>query len=283
MAQSTMKDRIFLIGNASKSEAVAAFTRLSEWLDSEGLLAGSDLNGCPEKVNAARPDYVVALGGDGTILAAGQAMQHRQVPIIGVNIGKLGYLANFDESEIHQSLGDILTHPDWISRRMILDVRIESPSGEKWECIALNDCVIRVGDPFRTVSLDVQIDDRPLCTLIGDGVILATPTGSTAHNMSCGGPILEPGVEAIILTPKCAHSFTHRPVVVLPSSEVCIRVLPQSRGAAAVLDGQRVHSIDPDSRIYIARSKTVFQLVHNPRRTTWDTLITKLKWGQDVT
>ncbi|MCG8404593.1 MAG: NAD(+)/NADH kinase [Phycisphaerales bacterium] len=278
-----MTPRIFIIGNASKPRVVEVFHRLSEWLETKGMLVGNDLNGRPETLNAARPDYVIALGGDGTILHAGQAMQHRQVPIIGVNMGKLGYLADFDEAELQQHLEQVLANPNLVSRRMMFDVRIVSSEGEAWEGVALNDCVIRVGAPFRTVGLELQIDDRPLCTLAGDGVILATPTGSTAHNMSCGGPIVEPGVEAIIVTPMGPHSFTHRPVVVSRSSRMCIRTLSQSDGVVTVLDGQRVLQVYPDTRIYVSKSKSFFQLVRNPARRSWDTLITKLKWGQNVT
>lgn len=282
MTHSTSPPRIFLIGNAGKPRVVETFEGLAQWLTSKDMLAGHDLSGRLESLNAARPDYVVALGGDGTILHAGQAMQHRQVPIIGVNMGKLGYLADFDVSELRQNLDDILANSQLVSPRMMFDVRIVSPEGEPWEGVALNDCVIRVGDPFRTIGMELRIDDRPLCTLAGDGVILATPTGSTAHNMSCGGPIVEPGIEAIIVTPNSPHSFTHRPVVVSPESRVCVRMQAQSAGVAAVLDGQCVRHISPDTEIQVSKSKSQFQLVRNPARGPWDMLVTKLKWGQDI-
>lgn len=277
------KARIFLLGNASKPNVGAAFDRLAKWLGTRGQLCGSDMNGMPERLNESRPDFVIALGGDGTILHAAQAMQQRQVPIIGVNMGKLGYLADFDENEVCQSLDALLESDQLISRRLMLDVRIVSPTGEAWHEMALNDCVIRVGDPYRTISLEIAIDDQPLCVLWGDGVILATPTGSTAHNMSCGGPIVEPTVEAIIMTPRCPHSFTHRPVVVPASSRIGVRMLPQSVGAAAVLDGQCVRALSPGSHIHLTKSALTAQLVRNPKRKPLETLISKLKWGVDVT
>ena len=285
MSPSKPTPRVFLIANAEKSGAAESSRHLARWLESEGMLAGVDLQGRPESVNEAKADFVIALGGDGTILYAGQAMQDRQVPIIGVNMGKLGYLANFDVEELRRHWAEIVATPDLIERRLMFDVRLVSSGEERWRGVALNDCVVRVGDPFRTVSLEIQIDDRPLCTLVGDGVILATPTGSTAHNLSCGGPIVEPGVEAIILTPKCPHSFTYRPVLVAPSSRVCVRLLAREPGrhhAAAVLDGQRVEHFGDDCLLYVSRSSQCFQLVRNPNRTSWNTLITKLKWGQDV-
>ena len=285
MSPSNTTPRVFLIANADKRGAAETSRYLAAWLETEGMLAGVDLQGRPESVNQAQPDYVIALGGDGTILYAGQAMQERQVPIIGVNMGKLGYLANFDVDELRRYWGEILTNPDLVEQRLMFDVRLVVAGEQQWRGVALNDCVVRVGDPFRTVSLEIQIDDRPLCTLVGDGVILATPTGSTAHNLSCGGPIVEPGVEAIILTPKCPHSFTYRPVLIAPSSRVCVRLLAKASGrpdAAAVLDGQRVEHLGDDCQLHVTRSSQCFQLVRNPDRTSWDTLITKLKWGQDV-
>ncbi len=283
MSKRQAVSRVFLIGNAGKPEAVGAFKGLADWLDSQGLLAGSDLDGRPEVVNRAEPDFVIALGGDGTILHAGQAMGHRQVPIIGVNMGKLGYLADFNETELRENLDTLLSNAALISRRMMFDIRIIPPAGSITTAVALNDCVIRVGDPFRTITADISINEHRLCTLVGDGVILATPTGSTAHNMSCGGPILEPEVEAIIVTPKCPHSFTQRPIVVSPSSKVGILVLPHSLGAAAVIDGQHVSPLSPGTWVHAARSRHSLQLVRNPKRRQWDTLISKLKWGQDVT
>ncbi len=283
MTSQALTRRIFLLGNATKPSVNAAFSRMAAWLDDRRQLAGSDLDGKPERVNDSDPEFVIAMGGDGTILHAVQAMQKRQVPIVGVNMGKLGYLADFDENEVYQSLDALLDRPELVSRRLMFDVTIESPKGDQWSGVALNDCVIRVGDPFRTVLLEIHIDDQPLCTLAGDGVILATPTGSTAHNMSCGGPIVESGADAIIVTPRCAHSFTHRPVVVSGRSKVSVRVMPQSVGASVVLDGQCVRPVTPDARIRLVRSACDAQLVRNPKRRLWDTLISKLKWGVDVT
>ncbi len=277
------KPRVFLLANARKSAAMKAFESLKLRLVARGLLAGSDLNGDPSAVNAASPDFVIALGGDGTILHAGQAMQHRQVPIIGVNMGKLGYLADFSMAEVEAHLDDLLADERLISPRMMFDVSITPPGDAKWDGVALNDCVVRVGSPFRTISMDILVDEKPLCTVAADGMILATPTGSTAHNLACGGPIVEPGVETIIMTPMGPHSFTHRPVLISPSSTLMVRLGPNSRGAAAVLDGQCVRELEPGAGIVVARSRSRFQLVRNPSRTPWQTLIMKLKWGQNVT
>lgn len=275
--------RVFLIGNAQKPNVSTAFDKMSKWLDELGVLVGSDLEGKPETLIDTHPDYVMALGGDGTILGVGQAMQNRQVPIIGVNLGKLGYLAHFSTEDVERHISHIFGDTSLVSRRMILDILISSPSGRVTRGIAINDCVIRVGEPFRTVGISVNVDDHPVTTLVSDGLIIATPTGSTAHNMACGGPILFPDVDAIILTPLSPHSLTHRPVVVGPDAKVSIAVRPTSSGAAVVLDGQWVTPLPGGSSITIRRSATTFQLVENPDRRSWDLLVQKLRWGQALT
>jgi NAD+ kinase len=275
--------RVFLIGNARKANVSEEFKRLAALLQSKGLLVGSDLDGEPDAINKAEPDYVIALGGDGTILAVGKAMQHRQVPIIGVNLGKLGYLAHFSVDELEKHLDRILGDSSLVSNRMMIDVQIAKSDGGAIHGIALNDCVLRVGEPFRTVGLSVHIDDHPVTTIVSDGLIISTPTGSTAHNMACGGPIVFPDVDAIILTPLCPHSLTHRPVVVGPASRVEIGVRQSSSGTAVVLDGQSVHPIPGGSSITVKKSERTLRLVQNPLRKSWDLLVQKLKWGQALT
>jgi NAD+ kinase len=256
---------------------------MAEWLNSRCELVGSDLSGRADEISAARPDYVIALGGDGTILCVGQALGHRQVPIIGVNLGKLGYLAHFSAEDLERHLDRVFADPSLVSRRMMLDVKRTLPTGEVSHGVALNDCVLRVGEPFRTVGLSVHIDDQPVTTIVSDGLIISTPTGSTAHNMACGGPIVFPDVDAIILTPLAPHSLTHRPVVVGPTSQVTIAVRQTSAGTAVVLDGQLVHPVPGGTTISVRKSPESMQLVQNPERRSWDLLVQKLKWGQALT
>lgn len=280
--QNNITSRVFLIGNARKAGVSETFTRLQSWLQARGLLAGADLSGHPEFISDASPDLVIVLGGDGTLLSVGQALRNRQVPIVGVNLGKLGYLADFAAEELEHDLDWILTDPSLVSRRMMLDVSVAPSIGPAWDGIALNDCVIRVGPPFRTVALALSIDGRPVTTIVSDGLIVATPSGSTAHNMASGGPIVQPDVDAIILTPMCPHSMTHRPVVVGPGADVGIAIHPASEGASIVLDGQTVRSAPGGSRFLVRKSQQAFQLVRNPRRKSWETLVQKLKWGQPL-
>jgi NAD+ kinase len=275
--------RIFLVGNPQKPNVTAAFAHLKAWLQAKHLLVGADLDGRPELIAPAKPDLVISLGGDGTILCVAQAMQHSQVPIVGVNMGKLGYLADFTAAELESDLDRIISDRELISHRMMLDVTIHGQGGQDRTGIALNDCVIRVGEPFRTIGVGVSIDNLPVTTILGDGLIIATPTGSTAHNMSCGGPIVQPDVDAIVLTPLCPHSLTHRPVVVGPECKIDITLQRTGGGCAAILDGQAIHPLSIGSTLTLQKSKQTFQLVRNPRRKAWDLLVQKLKWGVPLT
>lgn len=277
------KPSVFLVGNARKPETASAFAELEPWLRERCHLVGALR--CDDLTPVARTkglDFIVVLGGDGSILHTGHALGRNQVPILGVNLGKLGYLADFDEDEFKTMFEQMAAQPMPISERMMLHVTIFEPDGSSWSSIALNDCVVRVGDPYRTLTLSVALDGHPFSTLHGDGVILATPSGSTAHNMSCGGPLVEPAVDAIILTPRCPHSFTHRPIVMSGSSRLEIGMVTEGQSAAAVLDGQHIRPLVGGSRIEVQRSDVRFKLVRNPIRRPWESLVTKLKWGLDI-
>lgn len=283
MPQQSRQPRIFLIANARKPAAAEAFERIQAWLQAKGLLAGANFDGHPELLNGSQAEFVIVLGGDGTILSVGQAMQQRQLPMIGVNLGKLGYLAEFSENELEQHLDRVLATPTLISHRMMLDVTIANPGQGRREGVALNDCVIRVGAPYRTVALTLAIDDQPVTTIVSDGLIVATPSGSTAHNMACGGPIIQPDVNAIIMTPLCPHSLSHCPVVVGPDARVTITLLESSEGAALVLDGRYGGPLEGGATLTLRRSAASFKLVRHPLHKPWDTLTKKLKWGQNLT
>lgn len=283
MPESPPRPRVFLIANAQKPSATEVFDHVSTLLKARGLLIGTSLDGRLDGLNEGRPDYVIVLGGDGTILSVAQAMQHQQVPIVGVNLGKLGYLAAFSVGELEQYLDDILANGDLVTHRMMLEVQIADPQGRVSAGVAVNDCVIRVGAPFRTVAMALSVDSQHVTTIVADGLIIATPTGSTAHNMSCGGPIIQPDVDAIILTPDAPHSLTHCPVVLSPQARVKITLLESSEGAALVLDGRHVGPVAGGTVLHVARSRAVFKLVRHPDRQSWDTLIMKLKWGQNLT
>ena len=175
----------------------------------------------------------------------------------------------------------MLSDPKLIHERTIIDVRIAHEDQTlDFHSLGLNDCVIHAGPPFRMIQLAVRIDGQLLTEIRGDGVIIASPSGSTAHNMSAGGPILEPGVQAIVLTPLCPHSLTHRPIVVECASTIEVTAHTVNVGTTVSIDGQISSPFRAGDVLTIRRSEENFKLVKNPKYSRWHTLVTKLNWGR---
>jgi len=146
--------------------------------------------------------------------------------------------------------------------------------------LAVNDCVVHAGPPYRMIKLSIDVDRSPLTQFSGDGLVLATPSGSTAHNMSVGGPLVQPEVRALVLTPISPHSFTHRPFVFAGSETIEVLIRQANEGTTAVIDGQATLSLKTGDKLTICRAAAEFQLVRNPTQPKWHTLIEKLKWGK---
>jgi len=273
--------RAYLVTNPRKERALAEFHDLSGWLEQRGRLAGADANLDPDlgKLSAARPQRIIALGGDGTILSVGRATAHLQIPIIGVNLGKLGYLASYSTEDVRRHLDAALGEEALISKRMALTIDVDSSTGQRFSGLAINDCVLHTGPPYRMLGLEVRVDGFHLATIAADGLIIATPTGSTAHNMAAGGPIVEPEVEAILMTSICPHSFAHRPVVMKAGTELKIAILTAHEGSTAMIDGQVSAPTPAGTIITVRRCVESFRLVRHPRRSSWAALVQKLKWG----
>lgn len=225
------------------------------------------------------PDFAVVLGGDGTIISAAHFFGKNQVPIAGVNLGKLGYLANFSYDEFYEMVWTG-TFPELLtgtSERMLLGAHIKD------DVLAVNDIVIDIGHPFRTITVRIHVDGKWLTDIRGDGVIISTPTGSTAYNLSAGGPILQPEADVIAITPKNPHSLSFRPLVVRDSSTITLTV-KEHVGAHVIIDGQKVIPMseldgDTDKVVEIGRFESNLKIVSN-RHHDWSNILReKLKWG----
>jgi len=227
-----------------------------------------------------RPDMILVLGGDGSLLAVARSLGKRQVPIAGVNFGKLGFLAEFSIDEIINQLAVILNDASLVSQRMMMEASISGADGRTITSLAVNDCVVHAGPPFRMIELSIAADGHHLTNFSGDGLVLATPSGSTAHNMSVGGPIVQSGVQALILSPISPHSLTHQPLVVAGDSEIGVLARLANEGTTVVIDGQISFPFRQGHRLVVRRSPWNFLLVHNPSQPQWYTLTKKLKWGQ---
>lgn len=223
-------------------------------------------------------DLVIVLGGDGTILSVARCLGVRQVPILGVNLGKLGYLAEFSPEDVTRLVDDIREDRLGISRRMMLATRIIDGDGT-FSTPAVNDVVVQAGPPFRMIELKIQVDGQDLTTIKGDGVIVASASGSTGHNISAGGPVVDPTVPAIVLTPLNAHSLTHRPLVLSCEADIGITAPRVNPGSTVIIDGQVTRPLGPQAQIRIGPFPHPFLLVQNRIHSRWHTLQTKLNWG----
>lgn len=214
-------------------------------------------------VQPADIELVICLGGDGTILKAAEIMRGQSAPLLGVNMGHVGFLAELEvedlESIVHRALAKEYT----VDERLTLDVTVELGGTEVFSTWALNEASVEKMSRERMIEVVIAVDDRPISTFGCDGVLLSTPTGSTAYSFSAGGPVVWPTVEALIMVPLSAHALFARPLVTAPSSTLTVDVLDRN-GASGVLwcDGRRTHSLAPGSRVIARRSATPVRLAH---------------------
>ncbi len=289
-------DMIFgITGNTTKGMIKGVIPELIQWLDQHncGYVIDADLVNSLSLASLVRTaklsqlgsmcDVVLSFGGDGTILATARVVGASGVPILGVNLGgKLGFLAEVMIEDLYNCLSDILKGDYIILERLVLEARISQLSGEKVS-YALNDVVVDRGGYSRVIRIDVYIDEEYLNTYLGDGIIIATPTGSTAYSLSAYGPILLPTLNCIIINPICPHSLGVRPVVIPDSCE--IRVVPHIEGKIVTLsiDGQvsQQFTKNESATIYIHKANYKVKWIRTKNRTFYDLLRTKLNWGAD--
>lgn len=271
---------VYILGNPDKGAAASALETIRAFAASRCLLAGSALLIDGPAALAAGAERIVVLGGDGTLIGVARSLGADQVPLIGVNVGKLGFLTEFSLGELQDSFDRAVNDDRLISRRTILQVHVQHNGGVREQHLAINDCVIQAGPPFRQVNLGIAINGEHLTEVSGDGLIVCTPSGSTAHNLSAGGPIMQSDVHAIILTPLCPHSLTHRPLVIECGAVIEITAARVNTGTTAIIDGQISCPLQPGDRIVVRRYEADFLVVRNPRNARWHNLVTKLHWGQ---
>jgi NAD+ kinase len=261
---------------------------LARWLAARGIdvLLDAQANGwaeapqVPRSDLAAKVDLVIVLGGDGTLLAVARAIGERAVPILGVNLGTLGFLAETASDELYDALEDVLGDGYRVESRMRLDVSVNRDGDRRGEYLALNDAVITRTALSRMVDLETRADGVDVTTYHADGLIAATPTGSSAYSLSAGGPLLLPEFEAIVLTPICPHTLTQRPLVLPETCVVEIRVLDARGGDVQLtVDGQVGRSLEEGDRVTVRRSPHPARLLVPPGRNRFEVMRKKLRWG----
>jgi len=228
---------------------------------------------------ATRSDMVLVLGGDGTMLSAARLLEERAVPILGVNMGGLGFLTEITLDQLYPALEKVFAQEFMVEERLMLRADIHRHGEHVAKATVLNDVVVSKGTLARMIEIQILIDGQFVTRLRGDGLIVSTPTGSTAYSLSAGGPIIHPTVQALILTPICPHTLTHRPLLVPRGVALEVTLTSQAEGAMATFDGQVGVALVQGDTVAIAVSEHRTQLIRLPDRTYYDLLRRKLKWG----
>ncbi len=275
--------RVGIVANSDKEMAAEYSIRLGRWLSDRGLevfyedeIAGKlNMPGVARSELASVVDMVVVFGGDGTLLMAARMVMGSDAPVLGVNLGGFGFMTVVNLNEMLGTMELILNGEYSISRRMMLSVSVEDVNYP-----ALNDVVINRGNLSRIVNLETFVNGKYLSTFKADGLIISTPTGSTAYSLSSGGPIIMPELDSIIINPICPHILTNRPVVLPPDSVIEVIVWTKKGEASVTLDGQDLFVLKSGDRVGIKKSENHINLIESPQRDYLEILRTKLGWGE---
>jgi NAD+ kinase len=272
--------RLVILGNGTKPEVHAESRALTEDLSRIQELELVDVDLSPNSVLCDLPaEVAIVLGGDGTVLHTARRMEDRPTPALGINVGRLGFLADLTPAAFRDRLGDLAERQFTIENLMTLECTLNPKQGPARVFRGLNDAVIRAAPFFHLVEIGLSIDGESVMTYRGDGLIIATPVGSTAHSLSAGGPILPPNAHMFVVTPLCAHTLTQRPLV--DSAHKVYEATPRGEGISTflVIDGQVQVPLHCGDRVTVRRGKTPFPMVRLPGHSFYRTLRDKLGWG----
>ena len=259
---------VILLADRSSSNIDATASTLIDGLSDVVTFVTLDENSLSEA------SLAIAIGGDGTLINHGPMLAKRDISLVGVNCGKLGFLAKFDAESLINQRNALFSAPPHSLEAMMLEVSVN----DEESTIAMNEAMITAGNPFRILELGLSINDVPAPRLHGDGIILSTPIGSTAHSASVGGPIVDPSANAFVMTPVAAHSLANRPIVLDSMATITVDILQANEGTSLVIDG-KVHSkLKEGMQVHVRRSEYTLSIVLNPSSTYWNTLVDKLHW-----
>jgi NAD+ kinase len=254
---------------------------LARWVNKEvGNTVVDPRNTAPLETLPKKCDVLVAFGGDGTILSAARLVGRREIPILGVNLGKLGFLAEFAVEDMEEWVDALLKRKYKVEERMVLEARTRG--GRRKRFYGLNDIVIDKSGSSRMIDLQTFVNNEHLISYTADGLIAATPTGSTAYSLATGGPIVVPESRAITLSPICPHTLTARPIIVPDSSSIRVVVEREAKAVHITADGQVEEILHPPLEFLIRKADYSVKLVKRLDRSYYDVLRAKLMWGRDV-
>jgi NAD+ kinase len=282
MSEKRAIKRVAIVVKQNHQEALHTAHELTEWLEKRGI----DQTGGPfsetrdDQTFDPTVDLVVVLGGDGTMISTARLVEDHEPLVLGINYGSLGYLTEFRIEEMFAALEMMFAGDYEVDHRVML----EAEHWREGEKIAtgrvLNDVVINKSALARIIEIEVHFNALFVNGFRSDGLIVATPTGSTAYNLSAGGPIIYPSMNAIVVTPICPFTLTNRPIVVPDTAEIELRLLNENEGVVLTLDGQTGYAMKANDKVMICKSSTSFDLVRPANRNYFDVLRNKLKWGK---
>jgi NAD+ kinase len=279
-----------IISRPRRSNLVVVVPPLLRWFEARGFkvlydteTAGAlndSFKGLPRDEVAKGSQLLLVLGGDGTLLAAARVAARLDIPILPINMGSLGFLTSFKLEEMYPALEETLAGRLPSSERVMLDVELVREGNVIERQTVLNEAVINKGALARMIDLELVIDAEFICRYRVDGLIVATPTGSTAYSLSAGGPIVHPSVESWVITPICPHTLSDRPVVIRDSSEVEINLSAGTESVFLTLDGQTGIPMEPSDQVRMKRAAERLKLIQPQKKSYFEILHSKLKWGE---
>jgi NAD+ kinase len=272
--------RVIVLGNGSRAGVPEAAEGLLPFLREHAVIDLVDLHHQAD-LSEVQADLALVLGGDGSILHAARQMGYRQLPVIGVNLGRLGFLADLSCEEIRLHFPRVAQGEYRVTEHLMFEVTVDLPPHEglvRRPVLGLNEVTIQTGPPFHMLELDLVIDGDQVASYSGDGVIVSTPVGSTAHSLSAGGPILGQELPAFVITPMCPHGLTSRPVVD-SADKVYTVIVRRASSAFLVIDGQQNVPLPVGARVTVRRAPVKFKLAKVAGRSFYRTLYDKLHWG----
>jgi NAD+ kinase len=281
--------KIGIIAKPQSSGIRKVIEGLTAWLIAHGCEVFMDTDTAatleirsPHKKSAipSLVEMIIVLGGDGTLLSVARLVEGKDVPILGVNVGGLGFLTEVTHEELYQTLEKVFNNEFIMEERLLLKAQIFRHGELVARSFALNDVMVSKGTLAKMIRLEIYADNQFVSALRGDGVIVSTPTGSTAYSLSAGGPILHPSVDAMILTPICPHTLTNRPIVIPDHIKIETILKSKEEGVMATFDGQVGFSLRQEDVVEIRASETKTKLIHSPAIDYYEVLRRKLKWGE---
>ncbi len=300
MTTDTPRLRLAVLANLHKEVVREALVGFLPWLRERAdvVIEPDDQaeEDCPPVEMVDKVDMGIVLGGDGTMLAMGRRLAAADTPLLGVNFGKLGFLAEFSLDDVKQHWDAIASDGCRKTERMLLEAAVFEKGLPEWgvnggdlpepvfEAVAMNDAVLTAGPPFRLIEVGLTIEPdwsrERAATLRADGVVVATPSGSTAYNLAAGGPIVSPGVDGICVTAVCPHSLNARPIVCQAECEVWMMLDEANEGTTLVIDGQERCPMLAGQQVRVRRHDKTLTLLHNPSLNYWTMLSHKMHWGK---